>query len=256
MQVFITTPSRRNISYTTKSVNDTIIMLKRYIADKLEFVDRWKIYYMTLTYAGKHLNDTDRIIDRLVNESTVHVMYKCGSGPMCLHNETSSVYVNNEPIEVTYSPNDRVEFILQQVLETLVHNEKLDSNSLYSDFHLTLDGKPLNNNSLMAEYKELSPSFVTYNMQDDVINKLSNIGSLITAHGDYYQMILLGKREYSNKKLEFQFTKVNQEYEPYDCINCKCNNYSAIMPCCRKKLCNSCINKKCVVCKKYLIDIV
>jgi len=256
MQIFISTPPKGIIAYTTKSDNDTIIMLKRYIADKLEFVDRWKIYYMSLTFAGTHLNDADKIVDRLVNESTIHVTYKCGTGPMCLHSETSTVYVNGEPIEVIYSPNDRVAFVLQQVLETLVSNGKLDSGSLYSNCHLTLDGKVLSSNSLMGEYKELSPSFITYNMQDDVINKLSTVGSLVTAFGDYYQMVLLGRREHNDKKLEFHDTKITEVYEPYECINCKCNQYTAIMPCCRKKLCSSCIDtslqsdKRCVFCKK------
>ncbi len=245
MQIFIKLSEGKCFTYTTTSDDDTIIMMKRFIREKMDIPEKHDIYSLFLTYAGKQLHDHLKISDVLSHESTVHVFRKVTGGPINATFEIENVYFSDRtnPIQVTYSPNDSITYIIQQVLEILVDEGYLSNNSLPSDFHLMLGDKVIPSSSLVAEYPELSPSFISFNKQDRIFNTLTHLGLAMDLYGPYYQIIPIGERNKSYKKLKFCIGKPPTEIaNSINCTTCS-NNYNIIIPCCRKKVCYGCFER-------------
>ncbi|ARF09966.1 ubiquitin family protein [Indivirus ILV1] len=255
MQIFIKLSEGKTLTYITKSENDNIIMMKRDIAKKINMPQKHDIYSLFLTYFGKQLYDHQKIIDTLHNEATIHVIFKCMSGPTNNTIETESVYVNDisKEVQVSYFPNDTIMSIQQQVLEILVNERYVSDDSLLFNFHMRLGDKIIPLNSVTGEYAELSPAFILFNKQD-FSNQSYYFGKKIDLDGPYYQIVPIGERKKNKKNLKFYFGKA-----PYEiicnnnCVSCP-NSYNIITPCCRKKICKNCSENcasnqaKCLIC--------
>lgn len=249
MQVFINIPGQRLATYNTKTDNDTILNIKRFIAETCKLEDRHKIYDMGMYYKWKCLENHDKVIDVLENEATIFVTYKIYSGPVVVPCEFSQVIAecgSNEfqKVNVSYGPSHTILYIIQQVLEYLVSMNKLNCDLTVNDVYLKLGNQVLDPKKYTAEYPELATSFITFNSQDDFVNRLSTVGLLIDKFGSYYQIIHLGERLYTNKKLEFFVGQPERNIEDaeddiYGCSNCH-QKYDIIVPCCRKRSCFNC----------------
>jgi hypothetical protein len=256
MQVFIYLPNGKNLVCPI-SDNDKIINIKRFIAEKLNF-DNWqKIYDMRLTCGGRTLYNNLLAKSVLFNDATVHLVTTAYSGPESVRNEKSLVYFmdNSDGLEVEYSPNDKVIYILQYILETLIKN-KILSDGLVDDFHLKLGDKILDASKCIAEYPELSTSFISFHTQNDFINNSPILSKLINKLGSYYQIIFLGHRKESDAKLKFCAGPQNIGTTNNCCLTCD-QDYTMILPCCRKRSCYQCyenniIRNNCAVCSKQL----
>lgn len=241
MQIFIKLNEGNCFTYTTISDNDTVIMMKRFIRKKINMPHKHDIYSLFLTYAGKQLYDHLKISDILTHNATVHMFCKVTCGPTNKTFETENVYFSEktDPIQVTYSPNDSIRYIIQQVLEILVDENYLSNGALSSDYYLMLGNQYISSDNLVAEYPELSSSFILFNKQDRIFDVLTRLDIAMDPHGSYYQMIPIGERKKSYEKLQFCIGKHPIENINNNCVACS-NNYNIIMPCCRKKICYGC----------------
>lgn len=219
---------------------DNIISMKRYVVKKSNIQDKNIIHLMIANCCGRILNDCD-IIKNIIQENvTIHMFIKLSSGPDKIYDEESFIEYDNQLLSVKYSPNDTIIHILYQAIEQLVNDNKLPRNTLPDNFHLTFKGTTLPNNSIVAEYPELSKAYISFNKQDSIINTIVALGLPIN-HLDYYQFYPLSQRIESNYNLILEFGKNNI----VNCNNClRCNKQSNIfMPCCRKKSCMDCFNE-------------
>jgi len=265
MQIFVKTPSRTLIVYHTVSEDDTILQIKRHVAEKLKLDERHAIYDMMLYVGSLSLNDKDKVQKVLQNDITIFLTYKMYSGPTALPVETEQVWAecgthDFQKVNVSYSPSHKVLYIIQQVLEYLVSVGKLNNDLTVNDVYLKLGNTILNPRKYTAEYPELATSFIAFNLQDDFINRLSTIGLLIDKFGSYYQLIPLGNRIQTNNKLEFYVgsKKTNIEEDTFECVSCQ-QKYDMIVPCCRKRSCFTCFEnsvcqtKTCCFCNEVIV---
>lgn len=256
MQIFVKL-IKNVITYDVTESNDKGIYLKRYIADKLNFVDedRIKIYDMRLMHAGRSIDDNDKISDKVVKDGTVHMIYKLPAGIKGDRTEQNNVIVGKDVIKISYSPKDLVLDIIKYILEVLIHQKKVSATLTVDDVHLKLGDVILDPFRHMAEYPKLARSFFSYNLQEDFINQESIFKPLINKFGDYYQIILLGERENTDDQLELFFEKAESNCNNYDCL-CK-ESYNIILPCCRQRCCYKCLStytnlKKCSLCNQSI----
>jgi hypothetical protein len=258
MQIFVKLING-SISYNITKSNDKIIYLKRHIAEILHFEERdlMKIYAMRFIYAGKIMEDSEKISDRVQEEGTIEMSYIVLSGITGSKTEESSVRIQTksgkETIIVRYSPKNLVADIIKQVLEIMIYRKKINDKLTIQDVHLKLGDDILDSWKHTAEYSKLARSFFCYNLQDDFINHDSIFKPFIKRFGDYYQMILLGERDYTTDQLEMCLEKPHVSTINQECATCN-HQYNSILPCCRKKVCHVCLknctsNNSCSFCK-------
>lgn len=196
-------------------------------------------------YGGKYLDDNDNLSKVVQHDSTLHLCNKILAGPACQRSESIKVYYGDETddyIVVNYAPNDRIGYIAQVVIEILVHHNLLDENITIGDIHLKLRNKVLDLWRDTAEYKELAPSYFTYHLQEEFINKDSIFSKLIKKFGTYYQTVILGNRSTTDEQLRLYVGKSDSVPENYNCIVCN-KQYNVLLPCCRERICYSCVDK-------------
>lgn len=236
MQIFIKFLNR-TISYVPIDQNDRIIVMKRYLVKRLNIFEN--IHFMYFVCSGRILNDSDLITDKINENATVHANIKLMTGPESnMYLEKSLIYFQDDAYLVQYYPNSTMKYIIEQIVERLVNENLLPYNVLTEDFHLEFKSKILPNNSVSAEYPELSKAYISFNDQDNISEILTNLGVPVSQK-NYYQMISLGERVESTICMRLQFGKSNIITKNI-CLNCN-KSSNVIMPCCRKKSCISCL---------------
>lgn len=133
--------------------------------------------------------------------------------------------------------------------------DKKKHNFLYSDMELRYNDKILHPMKQLANYSNISRSYILFNNQDEIVST-DKLKGLLFANDCYYHNLIIGnkiktptlilsiKKNYIPKKLEIK------------CKLCdKINNFPLILPCCRKYCCNNCEklfkNKEnCNICNK------
>ena len=255
MQVFIRLLNGLTIAYEITNENDKGILLKRYIADYLKYTEKNRsvIYKMRLIYGGVNIQDNDSISEKIPQEGTIHIAMKITSGASQEKTESCYIYYNGD-MKIKYAPNSMVAEVLADVLERLIYQGKVDRCTTIDNVYLKLGNKVLDPRRYVAEYPELSKSFLMYNLQDNFINQNSIYKKLIKHFGDYYQVIPIGNRKETTDNLVFCIGKVDGVYDSvYNCALCNSESFHILLPCCRKRSCYKCIIKaddrnKCLNC--------
>lgn len=270
MQVFVKLHAGQLM---TVHANDTtrVIDVKRQIGETMlsdyssENRNSIIINNLKLMYCGKLLDDLALIEDIVPNEGTMHATLKMLAGSSCERTQNFNVYTDidfggkkiHDKIEVLCSPKDTIGYLISYVIEEL--HTILKHTLTSGDVIISYNDQVLNPNRFLAEYKDLSKSFIEYNAQDHIVKYLG------TDESTYYQYRECGSRTDNNPNLILSLKQNHvHSYVVMDCHNCvnngKNSQYSFITPCCRKRVCDGCQDRcmfynKCVLCNKEKFNV-
>ena len=261
MNINLEMPCREIILYHVEDPEEKILNIKRFLRQKYNSdLDSTRLTRLVKTRVD--LENDDKIFDVLKNDDFVTVLMRLCGGPATQKNQRLTIHVDLEGyseksirLELLCCPSDTIATIQYYVLELLFDMKK--HNLSHSDVELIYKDIVLHPSKLLAEYKSLSRSFITFNQQESIFNKNKTKGFLIDQFSEYYHEIYIGNRTDHDPDLTLsrKIKNSDQLKSEYSCL-CICQNETFkanLMPCCRKYCCKDCFDniiktKICPIC--------
>lgn len=256
MQIFIKGLTGTTYTYDVGEA-DIVKDIHRYHRDKYGM----EISSQRLVYSGVQLKIYDKISDVLPADATVHLVLRMLAGPAENAEEKLEVLVDlpflDKPVtmNITRYPSDLIGGIIDDVLEELDKETPINE-----DLHEKIEMYHrkcgvLHPSSRLAEYKELSRSYVTFNMSNVKYDDpyIQNV----MRNNFFYQSYPIGKKIKGIPKLTLRTkTRKLPKYKE-GCFKCgEMYRDVQILINCRHKMCSECrkVMNKCPCGKKINID--